>query len=475
MYKESYTIKPSSLDFFANRINGSGKWTLHKVVVPFDSVSFDQKTQLKYFNFYKRVGKSVMTDSDVLAKDAALIHPAEYTPIPYQKRTFDLPHPTQESVDAALAEEAKKAIRISLFGNVEKKRQLYVIEHRGERLDKAERDWIAQKEKFEADEDANAAKHDAAENVKKQKADDELGKYRVEHMLNDLFLYTTQEQLEHMLEQLHTGFPSDMTLYYQVDLPHGLVNISFEAPAEHVIPLEKEVTHSRGTSMRPKNRTEINRDYLDCVCSLSYVLAAQCFNMSGKVKEIFISAFVNKLDPLTATFEEKTLYSVVFDRETFNWVIRPKSFLPYESFVFFPHSIELGHLLVMNPVDPLDLQAAGETLPGGNKFIEPSRKDLRFEEAPISYESDYIPDDGMIDMNALDERFEEAARMVVINQRGSTSDLQRRLGMGYAKAGRVMEQLEMAGIVGPAIGAKPRAVLVKDIAELEDILDRFRG
>ena len=80
---------------------------------------------------------------------------------------------------------------------------------------------------------------------------------------------------------------------------------------------------------------------------------------------------------------------------------------------------------------------------------------------------------GMVDMKQLDERFEEAARMIVTNQRGSTSDLQRRLGMGYAKAGRVMDQLEAAGIVGPQNGAKPREVLVKDIAELEGILEHF--
>ena len=80
---------------------------------------------------------------------------------------------------------------------------------------------------------------------------------------------------------------------------------------------------------------------------------------------------------------------------------------------------------------------------------------------------------GMVDMKALDERFEEAAKMIVINQRGSTSDLQRRLGMGYAKAGRVMDQLEAAGIVGPQNGAKPREVLVKDLNELEELLRHF--
>ena len=80
---------------------------------------------------------------------------------------------------------------------------------------------------------------------------------------------------------------------------------------------------------------------------------------------------------------------------------------------------------------------------------------------------------GMVDMKQLDERFEEAARLIVTSQRGSTSDLQRRLGMGYAKAGRVMDQLEAAGIVGPQNGSKPREVLVKDFNELDEILKHF--
>ena len=82
---------------------------------------------------------------------------------------------------------------------------------------------------------------------------------------------------------------------------------------------------------------------------------------------------------------------------------------------------------------------------------------------------------GTVDMNALDERFEEAARTVVLSQRGSTSDLQRKLGMGYAKAGRVMDQLEAAGIVGPQNGSQKREVLVGSLDELERILQSHKG
>ena len=76
-----------------------------------------------------------------------------------------------------------------------------------------------------------------------------------------------------------------------------------------------------------------------------------------------------------------------------------------------------------------------------------------------------------IDMSQRDAMFEDAARLVVLNQSGSTSMIQRKFSIGYNRAGRIMDQLEAAGIVGAPDGSKGRQVLVMDEAQLERILE----
>ena len=80
---------------------------------------------------------------------------------------------------------------------------------------------------------------------------------------------------------------------------------------------------------------------------------------------------------------------------------------------------------------------------------------------------------GDVDLNNRDELFDDAARIVVANQMGSTSMIQRRFSIGYNRAGRLMDQLEAAGIVGPSEGSKARQVLIQDEYSLEQLLNNL--
>ena len=86
-------------------------------------------------------------------------------------------------------------------------------------------------------------------------------------------------------------------------------------------------------------------------------------------------------------------------------------------------------------------------------------------------ESGYSDD---IDMTHLDPLFEDAARLVVINQSGSTSLIQRKFAIGYNRAGRLMDQLEKAGVVGAAMGSAPRQVFIHDERSLNKLLSLLR-
>ena len=81
---------------------------------------------------------------------------------------------------------------------------------------------------------------------------------------------------------------------------------------------------------------------------------------------------------------------------------------------------------------------------------------------------------GSFDPNEKDQLFEDAARIIVSTQQGSTSMLQRQLKLGYNRAGRIMDQLEAAGIVGGFNGAKAREVQISDLNALESFLEELR-
>ena len=79
-----------------------------------------------------------------------------------------------------------------------------------------------------------------------------------------------------------------------------------------------------------------------------------------------------------------------------------------------------------------------------------------------------------VDLSERDALFEDAARLIVMHQQGSTSLIQRKLKLGYNRAGRLIDQLEAAGVVGPFEGSKAREVLIKDEMSLEQLLSTLK-
>lgn len=111
---------------------------------------------------------------------------------------------------------------------------------------------------------------------------------------------------------------------------------------------------------------------------------------------------------------------------------------------------------IANFIEDQDLPCETYELP---EYIDPKEKG-----------NDGFDDDLLIDRDPM---FEDAARLIVMNQVGSTSLIQRKMSLGYNRAGRLMDQLEATGIVGPNLGSKPREVIVKTMEELEQILQGF--
>lgn len=135
-----------------------------------------------------------------------------------------------------------------------------------------------------------------------------------------------------------------------------------------------------------------------------------------------------------------------------------------------------GDMLLSSGSDLLRLQCAFVDTPEVERlceFIAGQQGYSMAYELPEVHESDSPDGEGtmIFDSGKRDSLFEEAARIVVQTQQGSTSMLQRRMRLGYSRAGRIMDELEKAGIVGPSEGSKTRKVLIHDIETLERILN----
>ncbi|SMC38599.1 FtsK/SpoIIIE family DNA translocase [Chryseobacterium sp. YR221] len=137
-----------------------------------------------------------------------------------------------------------------------------------------------------------------------------------------------------------------------------------------------------------------------------------------------------------------------------------------------------GDMLYFNGNEILRLQCAFVDTPEVERLAEYIGEQKGYASAFLLPE--YVSEDstssvGAFDPNEKDALFEEAARIIVSTQQGSTSMLQRQLKLGYNRAGRIMDQLEASGIVGGFNGAKAREVIISDLHSLEQFLEDLRS
>ncbi len=137
-----------------------------------------------------------------------------------------------------------------------------------------------------------------------------------------------------------------------------------------------------------------------------------------------------------------------------------------------------GDMLLSTGNDLIRIQCAFVDTPEAEKITEFIGSQRAYPSAFLLPE--YVGEDGSdgkeeIDLSERDKMFDEAAKLVVQFQQGSASFLQRKLKLGYNRAGRIVDQLEAAGIIGPFEGSKAREVRCKDMAQLEEIMNNIKG
>ena len=139
-----------------------------------------------------------------------------------------------------------------------------------------------------------------------------------------------------------------------------------------------------------------------------------------------------------------------------------------------------GDMLYLQGNDPIRVQCAFVDTPEVvdiNNYIASQQGYSEPYELPEPKmeESDMGGEQRDVDMTHLDPMFEDAARLIVMSQSGSTSLIQRKFAIGYNRAGRLMDQLEKAGVVGAAYGSKPREVLIQDEMTLNNLINNLKS
>ena len=365
-----------------------------------------------------RKSPNLKKEEDFMAEIAS-INPSQYV-----RKLFVEPAPSKEQIQEKLEVEAEQEVSSWMFWSLRKKRQEYVEE-------RLEPYYQEQVEVY----NQRRAQHEEAES----KAEEEynlLSERRCNERKQRLTALIEGDNAE-LLEKEMFSVPDIMSLSFPYHVKSTLNGIIISLSLS--LPQPKDLPHMEGVRLASGNYKikEIpdknkKKDYSEWVLGIAIYVASYYFNVSPKISAVNVEGHVSIKDS-----NETSLYDIAFDRTT------------YGSLNF----------------EELDIDAALSNFKVTNKL----KKDVLTELFAVKDEEPR-PEKKAVPNYMLDSLFADAARLIVGNQDGSAAIIQRAFGIGFQRAGSIMEQLEKSGIVGPLRGSQPREVLVSDEQGLEELL-----
>ena len=391
-------------------------------------------------------------------------------PIDIVPETYNIEKPTYESIRKMLVEEAEKKISSLFFWTNSSKREAYVSQSLESRYKEELVKWESAKKDFEQQQAEivkaeksrmQKAYDDVLEEIKNSQLEYEDAQKALDGFVNGGENYIN-ESIDHLLACLKVPF--EFSINYEYLPAHNILRIQLDLPEIEDFPNKKaSLLATEKISIKDKGKAECFMDYAKSVCGMAFFFAGMMFNVSLKIRDIEISAYTQRINKATGNEEDCYIYSVIFNRSHFA-KINYDAIDPIEALKSQPNkskilkSFEMKEIIPFSNEEILKIASSIEELPI-TPACEIEVKEKKEKEPPK-----YV----------YDELTEDAARLIVLSQEGSTSYIQRKFGIGYNRAGRIMDELEKLGIVGIAHGSKTREVLVKEEKELESILLRMK-
>jgi len=268
-------------------------------------------------------------------------------PEKYTKEEFSKQQPSIESIKSTLQDEAKNRINSILFWRNKKNREEYVNNNIHTRYSESVDKWLKERDEF----DLGQNRIETEQNSEFSKQFTEM-KNALENYLegSDEFV---NKSVEILLSEI--ALPVDFSIDYEYDKAKSFLYIDLDLPEIEDMPEGKVYTLASGMiSIKKKTQMELRREYALCVCGIAFYFSGLFFNVTSNIKKIQISGYTQRLDKKTGHTEDEYVYSVKFDRQTFE-SLNIDQIDPMEAIDNFDRRMNITSIFELRKIEPFGI------------------------------------------------------------------------------------------------------------------------